>query len=57
MAVFRAVGVSVMTFHELIVRIRSIAEHSMTTDNDDPMRNTRTTHANWSSARSSRRTS
>jgi fatty acid desaturase len=36
-----------MTFHELIVRIRSIAEHSMVTDNDDPMRNTRTTHANW----------
>jgi fatty acid desaturase len=36
-----------MTFHELVVRIRSIAEHSMTTDNDDPFRNTRTTHANW----------
>ena len=36
-----------MTFHELVVRIRSIAEHSMTPDNDDPMRNTRTTHANW----------
>jgi len=36
-----------MTFHELVVRIRSIAEHSMVTDNDDPFRNTRTTHANW----------
>ena len=36
-----------MTFHELVVRIRSIAEHSMAPDNDDPIRNTRTTHANW----------
>lgn len=36
-----------MTFHELVVRIRSIAEHSMVTDNDDPFRNTRTTYANW----------
>src|SRR5260370_9565077 len=36
-----------MTFHELVVRIRSIAEHSMAPDNDDPFRNTRTTHANW----------
>jgi fatty acid desaturase len=36
-----------MTFHELVVRIRSIAEHSMAPDNDDPFRNTRTTRANW----------
>jgi fatty acid desaturase len=36
-----------MTFNQFITRIRSIAEHSMLTDNDDPMRNTRTTHANW----------
>lgn len=39
--------VPLMTFNQLITRIRSIAEHSMVTDNDDPMRNTRTTHANW----------
>ena len=36
-----------MTFNQFITRVRSIAEHSMLTDNDDPMRNTRTTHANW----------
>lgn len=36
-----------MTFNALITRIRSIAEHSMVIDNDDPFRNTRTTHANW----------
>jgi fatty acid desaturase len=35
------------TFQPLVVRIRAIAEHSMVTDNDDPLRNTRTTHANW----------
>ncbi|HUY26047.1 MAG TPA: fatty acid desaturase family protein [Candidatus Binataceae bacterium] len=38
--------VPLMTFNQLITRIRSIAEHSMVPDNDDPMRNTRTTHAN-----------
>jgi fatty acid desaturase len=36
-----------MTFNAWITRIRSIAEHSMVTDNDDPFRNTRTTRANW----------
>jgi fatty acid desaturase len=35
------------TFEPLVVRIRAIAEHSMVTDNGDPLRNTRTTHANW----------
>jgi fatty acid desaturase len=35
------------TFQPMVVRIRAIAEHSMVTDNDDPLRNTRTTHANW----------
>ncbi len=31
----------------MVERFRSIAEHSMVTDNDDPFRNTRTTYANW----------
>jgi fatty acid desaturase len=35
------------TFFSMVERFRSIAEHSMVTDNDDPFRNTRTTHANW----------
>jgi fatty acid desaturase len=35
------------TFQPMVVRIRAIAEHSMVTDNDDPLRNTRTTDANW----------
>ncbi|MDB5107393.1 MAG: fatty acid desaturase, partial [Candidatus Binatus sp.] len=35
------------TFMPMIVRFRSIAEHSMVPDNDDPFRNTRTTYANW----------
>jgi fatty acid desaturase len=35
------------TVHPAVVRIRAIAEHSMSTDNNDPMRNTRTTYANW----------
>lgn len=35
------------TFFSMIERFRSIAEHSMVTDNDDPFRNTRTTYANW----------
>jgi fatty acid desaturase len=35
------------TFYSMVERFRSIAEHSMVTDNNDPMRNTRTTYANW----------
>jgi len=35
------------TFLPMVERFRSIAEHSMVTDNDDPFRNTRTTYANW----------
>ena len=35
------------TFFSMVERFRSIAEHSMVTDNDDPFRNTRTTRANW----------
>lgn len=34
------------TSYSVIIRIRNIAEHAMVPDNDDPMRNTRTTHAN-----------
>ena len=33
------------TWHQLLVRLRSIAEHAMVPDDDDPLRNTRTTHA------------
>ena len=35
------------TFFSMVERFRSIAEHSMVVDNDDPFRNTRTTYANW----------
>jgi len=35
------------TFLPMVERFRSIAEHSMVIDNDDPFRNTRTTYANW----------
>jgi fatty acid desaturase len=35
------------TWHQLVVRVRNIAEHAMVPDNDDPLRNTRTTIASW----------
>ena len=35
------------TTHHLIVRLRSIAEHAMVPDPNDPLRNTRTTVATW----------
>jgi len=35
------------TWYQLISRIRNIAEHAVVPDNDDPLRNTRTTHAGW----------
>ena len=35
-----------VTWYQLISRIRNIAEHAVVPDNDDPLRNTRTTHAN-----------
>jgi fatty acid desaturase len=35
------------TWLPLITRLRNIAEHAVVPDNDDPMRNARTTHANW----------
>lgn len=34
------------TWYQFISRIRNIAEHAVVPDNDDPLRNTRTTHAN-----------
>ena len=34
------------TWYQLISRIRNIAENAVVPDNDDPLRNTRTTHAN-----------
>ena len=34
------------TWYQLISRIRNIAEHAVVSDNDDSLRNTRTTHAN-----------
>jgi fatty acid desaturase len=35
------------TWYQLVSRIRNIAEHAVVPDNDDPLRNTRTTRANW----------
>lgn len=34
------------TWYQLVSRIRKMAEHAVVPDNDDPLRNTRTTHAN-----------
>jgi fatty acid desaturase len=36
-----------MTYFQVITRLRNIAEHGMVPDNDDDFRNARTTHANW----------
>ena len=36
-----------LTTHQFCIRVRSIAEHSMLEDPSDPVRNTRTTYANW----------
>lgn len=36
-----------LTTHHLVIRIRSIAEHSMVDDPADPLRNSRTTEAGW----------
>lgn len=35
------------TWYQLVSRIRNIAEHAVVPDNDDPLRNTRTTQANF----------
>jgi fatty acid desaturase len=39
--------VPLATWYQLVSRIRNIAEHAVVPDNDDPLRNTRTTYANW----------
>jgi len=36
-----------LTWQQVITRIRNIAEHAMVPDNDDVMRNARTTYASW----------
>lgn len=36
-----------LTWYQVITRIRNIAEHAVVPDDADPLRNTRTTHANW----------
>ncbi|MFZ5930926.1 MAG: fatty acid desaturase family protein [Pseudomonadota bacterium] len=36
-----------LSWYQVITRIRNIAEHAMVPDNDDDFRNARTTHANW----------
>ena len=38
--------VPLLTWMMVITRIRNIAEHAVVPDSDDPLRNTRTTHAN-----------
>jgi len=39
--------VPLATWYQLVSRIRNIAEHAMVPDDDDPLRNTRTTLANF----------
>jgi fatty acid desaturase len=36
-----------LTWQQVITRIRNIAEHAIVPDNDDPFRNARTTYASW----------
>ena len=36
-----------LTWQQVVTRIRNIAEHAMVPDNNDPMKNARTTYANW----------
>ena len=36
-----------LTWYMVVTRIRNIAEHAVVPDHDDPLRNTRTTRANW----------
>ncbi len=35
----------ILTWYQLVSRVRNIAEHAVVPDNDDPLRNTRTTLA------------
>ena len=39
--------VPLLTWQMVITRVRNIAEHAVIPDRDDPLRNTRTTRANW----------
>ena len=39
--------VPLLTWFQVITRIRNIAEHAVVPDSNDPFRNTRTTRANW----------
>ena len=39
--------VPLLTWFQVVTRIRNIAEHAVISDSDDPLRNTRTTLANW----------
>src|SRR3954468_24230626 len=39
--------VPLLTWQMVITRVRNIAEHAVILDKDDPLRNTRTTRANW----------
>ena len=39
--------VPLFTWQMVITRIRNIAEHAVVPDSHDPLRNTRTTHANF----------
>ncbi|HEX4534394.1 MAG TPA: fatty acid desaturase family protein [Rhizomicrobium sp.] len=36
-----------LTWYMVVLRLRNIAEHAMVPDNDDAMRNARTTYASW----------
>ena len=36
-----------LTWYRMVVRIRNIGEHAVVPDNNDRLRNTRTTKANW----------
>lgn len=38
---------SYLTTYNFVLRVRSIAEHSLVEDSEDPLRNTRTTYANF----------
>ena len=39
--------VPLLTWFQVVTRIRNIAEHAVISDSDDPLRNTRTTIAGW----------
>ncbi len=39
--------VPLLTWYQVVTRVRNIAEHAVISASDDPLRNTRTTIANW----------